>query len=401
MNNLNKIVAILLLVLLEPLTMVAQKTVVSLEEAMQIALKNYPKLKQLQLEVDKEMLLQDAAKGHNPTGFGYMADEVDFSSNQGVHGFYVQQQFNLPTIANAKAQLQAEKVKERQLYKALTEKRLLNQVTITYQQILYIKSQLKLHKELKAIYSEFERVASQKMEVGETGQLPVLAAQTALKQLQMQLDKSKQLLPIQVVQLQHWLLNENIEGVTDTQLVALVMDTTNRDFSAHPTVQVLQQEINIQKAKKETIKSRLSPKISTALRFQVVDGQLPYMGGQLGVNVPLFTKGIKTQMQAVDLDVAIQKERIDWQKRELEHHQHQLRLQIELHQEQLRQMRTEIFPAMEKQVALSKKAYELGELDYVYYLQQVRTLAETKYQYLDDLLRFNEHILEYQFLLGS
>ncbi|MCP4441758.1 MAG: TolC family protein [Aureispira sp.] len=376
----------------------AQKTV-SLQEAMDLAIQNYPKLKQQELYVQQQKSLRNASKGHPMMSLGYSWDELNFSANQGVHSIYAQQAFNLPEVAKAKQALQDQKAKSGELQKELTKQQLLSQVAITYQQILYTKSKGAIHNQLLAIYKEFERIAQRKIDVGETGLLPLLAVQTTISQLEAEITKTRRELPIQLTQLQHWLLDESINNISDTGLVLLVLDTTGNTIDQHPSVQVLQQNIQIQEAQKKVIRSRLTPQISTGLRLQVVDGQFPYFGGQLGINVPLFNKGINTQLKAADLGIQIQKEQVVWQEKELSHHRHQLQLQIEQRLEQIKLLEENILPKLQQQIALSQKAYRLGEIEYQHYLQHTKDLASIQYDYLEQLLILNIQILNYQYLV--
>lgn len=376
----------------------AQKTI-SLQEATDLALQNYPKLKQQDLYIQQQKSLRNSAKGHPKMSLGYSWDEINFSANQGVHSIYAQQAFNLPSVAKAKQAFQDQKAKNGELQKELTKQQLISWVTISYQQILYTKSKDKTHQKLLAIYKEFERIAQQKMAVGETGKLPLLAAQTAISQLEAKIAQNDRELPIQLTQLHHWLLDESISNIVDSSLVMLQLDTISHTIAQHPTVRLLEQGIQIQAAQKKVIQSQLSPQISTGLRLQAVDGQLPFWGGQIGLNIPLFNKGIKTQIQAVDLGIQIQKEQVAWQEKELSHHRHQIKLQIEQQLEQLELLEQNILPKLQEQVDLSTKAYRLGEIDYQHFLQHTKELAAIEYDYLDQLLSLNIRILNYQYLV--
>lgn len=388
----------LILFIIYSVQLKAQKTI-SLAEATELALQNYPKLKQQDLYVQQQKSLRNSSKGHPKMSLGYSWEEVNFSANQGVHSIYAQQAFNLPNVAKAKQAFQDQKAKNGELQKELTKQQLISWVTISYQQILHTKSKDKTHQKILAIYKEFERIAQQKMAVGETGKLPLLAAQTAISQLEAKIVQNNRELPIQLTQLHHWLLDESISNIADTSLIMLELDTTSQTVAQHPTVQILTQNIDIQQAQKKVIQSQLSPQISTGLRLQAIGSQLPFFGGQIGLNVPLFNKGIKTQMQAVDLGIQIQKEQVAWQEKELSHHRHQLKLQIEQQLEQLQLLEQNILPKLQEQVDLSAKAYRLGEIDYQHLLQHTKDLADIEYDYLDQLLWLNIRILDYQYLV--
>lgn len=373
----------------------------SQEEAVELAWQEHSLIQQQDLQIEQQAALKDARKQLQFTTFTYSWEELDPAFAQGIHSLNLQQNFNLPAVAKSQQTYQEAQIQVATARKEMTKNDLRREIARLYQQLSWQQSRQALQEDLLALYQDFERIASRQAELGETGQLPVLAASRAAAQAQLDLQNWQADQQISLAQWQLWLPKaEAKQGIQDSILEPLAIDTS-KGLEDNPALAYYRQKIAAQAARKAVVASQLKPQLVTGLQLQVVDGEAPFFGGQIGFAAPLFRKGYKAQLRGVDLAVAQQKEQLNWQEQQLETQLEVVLRNIQKLKANLNYFEEELFPLYEKQIALAKKAYELGELNYNDYLQELLRYTQNQNAYWDNLLSHNLWVLELNYLMNQ
>ncbi|BDS13162.1 TolC family protein [Aureispira anguillae] len=374
------------------------QTTISMQEAIERIKTQHPNVLQQDLYIQQQRILKDAGKVQPAMGMGYSFEELGLAGS-GVHSIYLQQDFNLPQVAQRKVALQEALAQTGEWQKAATQKQLERSVAGLYQQILFLKSQQNLNTELLDLYTKIEKIAQKRAEVGETGQLPIISTQSAKQQIQLQQMNTQQNYTTQLMLLQQFLMDNNIEGLSDTALVPLSIPASTNEIETHPLVQQIDQQMTANTLQSEVIKSQLLPQISTSFQVQVVDQTFPNFGAQIGLNVPLFSKGIKAQVKANELTTKILAQNKTWQIQQLNSQKAIALNQMTLLQEQLSHFEQVLLPNLQQQQALSQQAYSIGELDYLNVLQGLTQIIAAKQRYLQLILQLNLAWIDYRYLV--
>lgn len=375
----------------------SSQTTISMEEAIQRIKTQHPQILQQDIYIQQQRILKDAGKNQPFLAIGYGAEELG-AAGTGVHGIYLQQDFNLPAIAKQKTVLQEELAKAGEWQKLATQKQLERSISSLYQQLLFLKSQQKLNKELLLIYSKIEVMAQKRVAVGETGKLPLITTQSAKQQVLLQQMNMQQNYTEQFLRLQQFLLDSNLVGITDSILIPFKLPVQKNDLTQHPLIQQLNQTIRINTVQSKVIKSQLLPQLSTGLQLQVVGQTFPNVGLQIGVNVPLFQKGIKAQVQANALTTKILEQNKVWQLQQLNSQQTIALQNMVLLQKQMDYFERILLPTLEEQQELSQQAYRIGESGYLNVLQGLQQIIRAKRQYLQLIFQLNLAWIDYNFL---
>lgn len=370
---------------------------ISMEAAIKRIQTEHPQIIQQDLIIQQQHLLKEAAKGHPSTGIGYSTEELG-AAGSGVHSLYLQQDFNLPQVAKRQAALQDALAQTGEWSKLATQKELERFMGSLYQQLVFLKSQQTIQQELLELYQQLEQIAQKRIEVGETGQLPLLATQSAKQQIQLQQMTTVQQYENQLLQLQQFLLDDTIDGVVDTMLTALEIPAQAIDLAKHPLVQQIDQNIIINQYQEAVIESQLLPQLSTSVQIQVVEQTFPNFGAQIGFNVPLFNKGVKAQVAANKLNAKILEQQKLWQLQQLNSQQKMILKNIQLLQKQVQHFEQVWLPTLQQQQQLNLKMYEVGEIDYLKTLQGLQQIINAKQSYLQILLQLNLNCISYRFL---
>ncbi len=373
----------------------------SLEQAVELAWQEHSLLKQQDWNIKQQAALKDARKQLQPTTMTYSWEELDPSFTQGIHSLNIQQTFNMPAVAQSQRQAQEAQVQLAERRKEMTKNDIRRALAHIYQQLCWQQSRQRLQAQLLTLYQDFERVARRQAQLGETGQLPVLTASRAAAQAQLDLQNWQQDQAISLQSWQLWLPAEQAsQGPLDTALYLLPIDTS-QTLSNNPNLAYARQQLSATAAQKAIVASQLKPQLMTGLQLQVVDGALPFFGGQIGFSTPLFRKGYKAQLQAVDLAVAQQKEQLSWQEQQLQTQLSIALMNIQKLQNNLNYYQKELLPLYEQQLNLVQKAYSLGELNYNDYLQELLRYHQYQSNYWDQLLTHNLWVVELNYLLNQ
>ncbi|MBL4649273.1 MAG: TolC family protein [Aureispira sp.] len=375
----------------------AQKSI-SMEEVIEQITKQHPTVLQQDLYIEQQLILKDAGKKQPFLNVGYTFEEVGIGSS-GIHSLYLLQNFNLPKVAKSKSILQEELAKTGALQKEATQKQLERYSASLYQQILFLKSKQRLNEYLLATYRKIETIAQKRLDAGETSKLPVLATQTAQQQLELQQMSIRQNYLVQLEKLKQYLMDSTITDIRDTALVVLSNTLQSIDFEAHPLVKKIDQNIIVNNARSQVIQNQLLPQISVGFQTQIVQLQYPFFGGQIGVNVPLFKKGVKAEMKANELNTRILEQGKIWQIQQLNGQQKIAMKNIEQLQQQLAHVENTILPTLQKQQEFSETAYAIGELNYLNVLQGSQQIIMARNSYLQVVFQLNLAWINYQYLM--
>lgn len=392
-----RFIFIIMFVLLFCLSCSAQN-VIDLQSAIERVKTQHPSVLQQDLYIQQQRILKDAGKNQPFFGFGYGMEEFGLAGT-GVHSLYAQQSFNLPQVAKRKSVFQEAVSQTGELQKVVTQKELERSVAALYQQLLFLKSQQILNKELLVIYTKTEKIAQKRASVGESGAIPLITTQAAKQQIEWQQMSTIQNYVSQFILLQQFLMDSTLTDIADTALIVSKQDIQAIDLAAHPLVEQIDKRKVANTLQSEVIQSQLSPQLSTGIQLQVVDGSFPNFGAQIGLNVPLFTKGVKAQVEANMLNGKILDQTKAWQLQQLESQQKILLQNIQLLQKQLIYFESVLLPTLQKQQELNQKAFSIGELDYLNVLQGLEQIIGVKRRYLQLILQLNLAWVDYNYLL--
>jgi cobalt-zinc-cadmium resistance protein CzcA len=122
---------------------------------------------------------------------------------------------------------------------------------------------------------------------------------------------------------------------------------------------------------------------------------------QVGVGIPLFTKGQRALAKAAQAKIAISENQ--YQRKEIEL-KNRLRQQLNNHMNQQRIIENyeqKQLPKSEAILKTAQKQMEVGEIDYLDWVILVNQAVKTKADYIDQLEKLNQIGAELNFLISK
>jgi cobalt-zinc-cadmium resistance protein CzcA len=378
----------------------AQYPPISLEEAIQTAKENNADLESGQLRVAQQQKLVESGILMPPAQVTFSGEEFDFSNQSGIQSLNIQQNFYLPKSSKIqKKYFQSNTyLAEKQL--EMTTQNLEWQVTNAYYQVLYAKQELALKRETLDIFVDFLEVTEAQLEAGETGKIPKLAARSRLGQAQLALDHANEQYQIALT-----LFNQIIRSDIVYDVAGELPPPSSFSYGPispnSPHLKVKQAEIGVASAKIQQQEVQLLPQINSGLRLQSVNGQFPFFGYQLGVNVPLFKKSYEGRIEAAEIGVKVKESELRASKNKMEQNISKIRYQLQHSLHVLVYLQEELAPIVAEQKTVNFAAYREGEIGYLEYLDSLEQEVLVKQQLLDALFEFNIMKLELDYWLGQ
>lgn len=373
---------------------------ISMEEAVDRAIANYPKLKAARLQVSHEQALKKIAWDLGSTEI-YTGGEELGGDREEVYTIIGVQQQDIDVFGiSARLKAQAQKVALAEASLNLDELELRQQVKKTYVAAYVAKVNLGLYKRLDSVYQDFQRAAQIRYEVEETSRLAYLAASNQVKQIALQMKQAEYDYGIALTRMNLWLVSDTFYTVTPVmQEVSANLSLSMDSIAGHPVLQVVEQKMQVTKAEQKIATSELFPKLNALYGAQEIAGQSGYYQFQIGISIPLFFLPQQGRLQAA---------KIQHQASEQEYLQTQFELRADYHalvQEYRKWLdswqfyENEALPLVRDQRSGAVLAYKEGAIDYVSFIQNLKETVEVEFAAQEALNQYLKAKIQLEYYL--
>ncbi|RKR82081.1 cobalt-zinc-cadmium resistance protein CzcA [Mucilaginibacter gracilis] len=400
--------------LLQPNKSEAQNTApLTLDSAIAKALRNNLQIRSAGLSVEQSRALQKSGTDipktelmltQDPTSGGNMDNAIGITQNIAWPGLYKNQR----KLLNQQTLL-AERTGN------ITRAEITRNVRNAYYAYLLNRETLRILHYQDSIYSGFVKRAEVRLKTGETSNLELFSAKNKYQEVQalklgVQADlKSNELALKQ-------LLNTT-EAITiaESKLplwLAAPSDTINTSRNAQVNAEL--QNIEVANARIAVEKSKGMPDLTVGYNQQLVisgfnpagidRGYTPgtrIAGIQLSVALPIFNGANRSRVKAEKLSGQIAQTNY-------QNTQSQVRLQYEQEMQQYQKYRQAVdyytsggLKQADEQLRIAQVSFNLGEIGYVEYIQNISAAVQTKLAYIDAVSRLNQSAIQLQFLRGE
>lgn len=287
---------------------------ISLQAAIDTALKNNLSVKNERLKSEyQQALIKSAA---NIPQASLNSEYGQINSNYKDSRFGISQSFSFPTVYSNHKKLLEEEYKSAVLSISLREAEIKKTVSQVFSTILILKEKEKLLTETDSIYSEFLKKALIRFKAGESNTLEKATAQTQKDAIYLQLKALKE--EIKMANLQFRLLlntSADIEPYAEQKRLQLIPADKSAIIAGHPLSRISVQQKEIATANTRLEKSKMLPDLSlgyfnTSIRGTGADdiyypASKRFGAFNLGIGIPIFTGAQKARINASKLSESI------------------------------------------------------------------------------------------------
>lgn len=391
-------------------------TYTSLDEAIQRAIANNPRLKAASLQTEQEITQKGSSWNLPNTNFSLTHGQYN-SVFDDDNQFNISQNFAFPTVYSNQNKLAKAKIEASEWMRTATQNEMVRQVKSVWYTLLLEKSKRDLLLDQDSIYESFVRAATLRYETGESNLLEKATAESQVAEIKMLLEQNRSDIEIFQTHLGILLNDEELVDIAAQELKTreLKILLENSDLSANPTLAWFQQQIEVAKREKSLEQSRFMPDFSIGYFNQSLNGPNQdingnpinytssdrFTGVQVGIAIPIF--GAKSHISSIkksELKMQESEARYEAASNELKGEMTSLVQQFNKFQNSLEFYQTNALPQAELILTQAQKGFESGAIGYVEYTQGLSRSLDVRFKYLDLLDQYNQTIIQIEFISG-
>lgn len=381
----------------------------SREEAVQTALKNNDRVKaaEFQTEQARQLKKTQADLGN----FSATLMKGQYNTIQQDNNLTLTQSIPFPTTLASQVKLGREQVLGAERNQVVTQNNLVYEVKRTYELLLYHNSLQQLLLSQDSLFTDFVRAASARFKAGEGTLLEKVTAESQSLEIKNRLQQNEA---------DSYILQTRLQVlVKSTDLVAATDDFVKLTLSAgsvenNPTLLYEMQQTNISKQVMRVERNKFLPNLEvgyfnqTLIGFQNTTGtedfydkNKRFQGFLVGVSFPLWIAPQAARSKAAHYQVEAAQKNADYAKATLNQEFEQAQRELKKNAASLSFYETSALQNASLILSQASKAFRAGEIDYIEYLQSLRTAIEIKTNYLMALQQHNLSVIKIEFLTGS
>lgn len=408
-----KRIAIISIITLSAVCSFGQARKMSLSECISAAVESNPALLAEKANVERAKILTGTAfdapntsveLSQDATGGGSMENGVTFS-----------QEFDFPTVYVARRKaLKADYAAAEGAYND-TFNRLVGDITSAYHAALYAGERVKVLEEISALHEEFVKIAQARYEVGEASRLEAINAQRLkargdndLREARLQADNSRLALGNSIGLGEQVVPDETALSVLDIPDLTSQPSPQSTYSGILKELQLKQSERNLSMAKQDFMPGLFISATTQLLikGFNPYDVERPrfeqgnFMGFKVGLTVPLFFGAKRSRLLAAKKEVEIARLNTEEESARIAREWAEANNEFNTAAKSLDYYESTALRQANEIARLAKVSYELGEIGYIEYIENMQTAADIRLEYLECIDKYNQSIIKLRTIKG-
>ena len=387
------------------------QTILSEDEAIQIALKNNQLLQSGAYQVAMQKEMKNTAFDLGKTNFTWMHGQ--FNSILNDNNYTLTQTIPFPTALVSNSKLAKAQVEGAEVQLSMTRNELIKEVRSAYHHLAYLVA---LQQELivqDSVFAKFANAASIRYRVGEGTMLEKTTAEMQAMQIRNQLSQNESDITIYKRQLKT-LLNLNDEISFPTVISKLSLKAESSSVDHNPQLLSLKQEVTITDRQRRVENNKFLPDImvgyfsQSLIGFQRInnndvffDKNDRFTGFELGVSIPLWFVPQQSKAKAAALHQESALKKYEYFQNQIEGKMLQAQLELAKHENSLRFYETNANPNANLIQTQAQNSFQAGEIGYLEFFQAINQARTIKLNYLQTLNQYNQATIEMDYLAGN
>ena len=375
---------------------------IGLQEAINLAQKNNLALKNEKLMAEYQAMKKGTAVRIPRTRIGAEVGQVN--------GYYfdnkvtIEQGFSLPQVYRSQENLIAEEARAATLNVAVAERDLSRSVAYTFYKIINLKNRKVVLNKLDSLYGGFLQKADLRLQKGESNILETTSAKAQRDNIRLQQIKLNQDLLLHRLQFQLLL---NTDSTFEPAAASKAEPPLLPNFSEHPKLQQLRQQIVISEAVIRTEKAKNLPDFSVQYSNQSFRGMGPndvrysatdrFHSYGLGVELPLFNKAQKRTIKLAEKSKEMAEQKLWSEESQLANRYQAAAASFALNKEAVAYMESNALKNAQVIWSTAQLQYFSGEINYLEWVLLTNQAVQMELEYLNAQEALYESISEIYF----
>ncbi|WP_299383494.1 CusA/CzcA family heavy metal efflux RND transporter [uncultured Lacinutrix sp.] len=351
---------------------------ISIDEAVNMAIKNYPSLKASKLNIDKEEALKTTAWNFGDTNIFTSGEEIGNNNPATYTRLGIGQTGIAIFEGPAKSKLAKQNIELAKTNLQLNSLELKQNVKKAWINAYVAKKTYQSYAAIDSVFFGLEQALELRYETEAISQLEYssTANQGRLITIQKQVALNKYNMALQT--LNQWLFSAIIFDVENTEITALEDESTiiDESLTSHPLLNYWDNQTAIASAQTAVEKASYLPKFSAQYGFQEINGQSGFSSFQIGIQIPLIFNSVKGKTKASKINSEIIKEKNRVKKSLLETNYINLVAQFKQNKSNWEYYKTEALKLAIQQRNGATLSYKEGAMDYIAFIQTIKEAVQ-------------------------
>jgi len=370
------------------------------EQAVEMALENYPLLKNENREIDKQRALKGSAWDLGKTQVFTSGEELN--DGRGIYTSIGLQQQNINVFGILpKSKLAKQRIALAEDSYNLSQLQVIREVKMAWTKAFAAKQEYILFERLDSLYTKLEKAVELRYEVEAISRLERLTARNRISEIEIEKQQAQSDYLTALQKLNLWLGEKAEFTVTNDFEAALISDSALRITEQHPLLQIPEQQVAVADARQKVEKSDFLPDLNLQYGFQEVNGEDGFYSYQAGISIPILSgkdyaeaKAAKIEKVMAEEAAAFAKERVQSEFSTALQNYRKWKASWEFY-------RDEVLPLLEEQRQGSFLAFNEGAIEYVAFIQNLDNAVQTEIKALEAYKNFQIALSEIQFYLND
>ncbi len=387
-----------LVIFLLPVIGFTQVKSITLEQAIEIGIKNNKQLNINKLEVEKSNKLKNSAFNINKTNVYYLNDKTNMAlGGEPYETFGISQTMEFPSVYYARKKTNVIKTNMAEIAYGIAESNLIKEISKAYYNIIYLNEKLAYIKLVDSLYQTFAKASKRKFELGDANYLEMITAQSKYKEYSTQLSQLKN--DINIAYQDFYILIQSKEVFLISEQKLPKIEVVQSDLSLHLINRYYAENSKFLKAKKSVENQQLLPDLDfNYFNSRDVNLNNSVNSFQAGISVPIFFFGNASKISAakIEEDIALEMAadidlKLNTTYQNLLQKLERSEAELSYYKESGKILALEILKT-------ASQSFKNGEIDFFQYIQSIETSNQININYLINLNLHNQLVLDINYL---
>ncbi|MCX2720124.1 CusA/CzcA family heavy metal efflux RND transporter [Lentiprolixibacter aurantiacus] len=377
----------------------AQSEPLGLGELKMLAFENNAHLKSVALSRDSQKSLMGAAFDFDKTQVFYSYDQNNLAINgKPLEVYGIQQDIKFPLLYFTDRKVRKSLWEQAENQLQLERRQLEGALASSYYQLQYISAKTTIYHSLDSLFTDMSRAASRRYELGGTNYLEKVSARAKQQQIATVLNTLREDYQAQLELINQLVQTEDILEIRNEPLAKLT--PLNYLVEDHPGMRYVENQSQYLTDRRRLESQSLLPDISFSY-FQGTNSTLnrQLYGYQMGFKIPILFPAKTSRIRASRLaeeagfsELRDYRIRLESAYEQLLHKLSRDEVALEYYEKEGQILAGEI-------QKMAELGYRNGELDLFQYIQSLEQVSTLRLSYLDHLNRYNQTVIEINYLI--
>ncbi|MBU1009674.1 MAG: CusA/CzcA family heavy metal efflux RND transporter [Bacteroidetes bacterium] len=394
-GKLPKTVPMLLLILLLPVALLAQKPTLSLDKAIETALSQNAGLKAADSEVEQMRQMAGAAYNIDKTQLYYNFDHNNIAENdQPLKVWGIQQTLQFPGVYVAQRKQARQNLMKQEYLRSREKSELIKQVKLVYDKLQYLHQLKRFYQQLDSNLMAFALASQRNYELGAAGKLDYLTAQAKQRESMLMLRQTNNELAAAYRQLKAMMQTEDDAEVVADAYEAVALVLTDSVINQAKYYYSLVAKVSYYDSRIELNRMFPDLQLEYFLGTNNSPGAKTYSGFQVGLAIPLWFPAQRAAFRSASFMAESARLKAINQGLLIDSRKEQLMSDLASSQSQLDDYKVHGKLLAEEIRHTAVRSFETGQINAFQYIQAIESAISLHIGYLHKLHAYNSTVIE-------